>query len=89
MWWETVGCVRPSGSTRSQTQTGPSLVASTFMIRTRAGSPVTSARPMALKNPAAQKGLAELRVLDLLRHLGQRLEKLGFGGVEVLEVFDQ
>src|SRR6188472_2693810 len=39
MWCETVGCDSPSGSMRLHTQTGPSFVASTFMIRTRAGSP--------------------------------------------------
>ena len=38
-WCETVACARPSGSTRSQTQTGSSLAASRLTIRTRAGSP--------------------------------------------------
>ena len=38
MWCETVGCERPSGTTRSQIQTGSSLVARTFTMRTRAGS---------------------------------------------------
>ena len=39
MWWETVGCERPSGSIRLQTQTGSAAVASVFTIRTREGSP--------------------------------------------------
>src|SRR4029078_18374 len=37
-WGDTVGCDRPSGSIRWHTHTGPSLVASMFTIRTRAGS---------------------------------------------------
>src|SRR2546423_12237734 len=91
MWCETVGCESPSGSIRLQMQTGASLVASRFMIRTRAGSPRarnTSAVAVAWSvertsaDRGAQHSTATVALIDNHQYIDERryvVKKTGGG----------